>query len=188
MVDLVDYSTSMNAEASVCEVKPTKAPAARKVQAAAPRLRGTMQVIVNTIRGFRSSSRGEILQAAKSAGYTVADVNAALKFLTLEFVSSGESNVEAVDAHGTEARPQAFDQHEVGKRLVEELQSAEGGAWTGPELQAKFDLIFSHLTPTSQRASDRLLARCPARVSLPEVAVYAHRRTAARNPGSVGAI
>ncbi len=41
--------------------------------------------------------------------------------------------------------PKTLDPHEAGKQLVEQLQAAEGGAWTGLELQARFSLTAATL-------------------------------------------
>jgi hypothetical protein len=41
---------------------------------------------------------------------------------------------------GSESNLQTFDPYAAGERLVEELQETEGGAWTGQELQERFNL------------------------------------------------
>ncbi|MBI2924304.1 MAG: hypothetical protein HYY24_01215 [Verrucomicrobia bacterium] len=48
-----------------------------------------------------------------------------------------------VVARGNAAAPPAhagFDPEAAGRQLVEQMQAAEGGAWTGAELQARFGL------------------------------------------------
>ena len=147
-VDLVDDSVGMKTEMLVCEKKPAKVPAAQPVlEEVAPRLRGTMKVIFAAMQGFHSSSRQELLAAAKRAGYTDLEFNAVLDYLVKTPVLMGAApaaKAAKVGTAGREAKPKAFDPQEAGQRLVEELQAAEGGAWMGPELQARF-----HLTPAT---------------------------------------
>jgi len=202
----------MKTEMQVCEKKPAKAPAAEPVLAeVAPRLRGTMKVIFGAMQGFHSSSRQELLAAAKKAGYSAAEFDDVLNYLVKTPVLVGQApvtaKVAAPDVAATQSavsqqirsleqlfkslliersnkkfaltregqmvyarnkqiiqtyqslhsklqelkdlisgtKPQAFDPHEAGRRLVEELQAAEGGAWTGQELQARFNLTSAVL-------------------------------------------
>ncbi len=147
-VDWVDDSVGMKTEMLVCEKKPAKAPAAQPVLAeVAPRLRGTMKAIFGAMQGFHSSSRQELLAAAKGAGYTDAEFNAVLEYLVKTPVLVGvapAAKAAKVETAGRKAKPKAFDPQEAGQRLVEELQAGEGGAWLGSELQARF-----HLTPAT---------------------------------------
>jgi hypothetical protein len=149
LVDVVDYSVGMNAGISVCVAEPAKAPAEQKAAAKlTPRLRGTMEVIFGTMRGFRSSPRQEMLAAAKKAGYTPAEVNAALDLLmttTISLVDPTPAPATAAKGPREDDKPKVFDPQAAGQRLVETLQTAEGGAWTGQELLALFNLMPSTL-------------------------------------------
>lgn len=144
MVDLVDYVLGMKTEMLIPEKRPAKA---RAVTAAAePSVRGIMRIMFATMQEFGSSSRQEILAAAKNAGYSAAEVDAALNYLVKTPVLLGQAPVTTkVVAPSAAAKPQAFDPHATGQRLVEELQAAEGGAWTGQELQARFGLTAAVL-------------------------------------------
>lgn len=118
---------------------PAKAPTAQDVPTAAePRLSGIAKVIFAAMQGFHSSSRQELLAAAKKAGYTEAELNAVLDYLVKTPVFVGEKPVAA-------AKPKAFDPHEAGRRLVEQFQTAEGGAWSGAELLERFGLTAAVL-------------------------------------------
>ena len=136
----------MKTELLVREKKPAKAPAA----AAAPttgeqRLRETIKLVLATVQGFQGTPRREILAAAEQAGYTPAEVTAALDALRTNAVTwvdvrQASPAAEAVPTMTAELKPKPFDPHAAGRRLVEALQAAEGGAWTGPELQERFNL------------------------------------------------
>jgi len=146
-VDLVDYAVTMKTEVLVSE-KPAAngAPIIRKVvNDVGPRLREVLKVIFQTMQGFHSASRQELHKAAKKQGYSDAEFNAALQYLVQTPVLAG-SATQTVSAPanasspGSESNLQTFDPYAAGERLVEELQAAEGGAWTGQELQGRFNL------------------------------------------------
>jgi hypothetical protein len=136
----------MKTEVAVCEMTPAEAPSNREsVVDAGPRLRGAMKVIFNTMHGFHSASRQEILKAAKKHGYTDAEVSAALDYLVKTPVLTGSadqivSTPPEASAPASNSNRQVFDPYAAGERLVEELQAAEGGTWTGQELQGRFNL------------------------------------------------
>jgi hypothetical protein len=147
MVDSVDYNVGMKTETLVSEKKLVTAPAARQAAVAAePRARSIIKIMLAAMQGFHSSSRQELLAAAKKAGYSAAEFDAALNYLVKMPVLVGSPPAAAkVAAPDAAAKSQAFDPHEAGKRLVEELQAAEGGAWTGQELNELFGLTSATL-------------------------------------------
>ena len=59
------------------------------------------------------------------------------------------SRTESVRANapssGSESSPQTFDPYAAGENLVGGLQKAEGGAWTGQDLQEQFALTSATL-------------------------------------------
>ena len=134
----------MKVEMLVCEPEPAQAPAARK--AVAPvrsRVNETLKVILEAIQRFHSAPRQELLKAAKKQGYTDAEFDAALNYLVKTPVLVGDTTPTrsaAAKARGRDSGVASFDPYAAGERLVEELQAAEGGAWTGQELLSRFEL------------------------------------------------
>jgi len=120
-----------------------------KVVVIGPRLRGAMNIVTATMKGFSSSSsRRELLEAARNAGYSGAEVQDALKIMgearsLKEVLIRPSRKVRRKIQFGEKTA--MFNPHAAGRRLVEELQAAEGGAWTGNQLHAFFDLTPSTL-------------------------------------------
>jgi hypothetical protein len=145
MVDYVDYTVPMKTEVLVREKSAANdTPITRKVIGdAEPRVHGVMKVIIKTLR--HSAARQELQKEVKKQGYSVAEFNAALQCLekTTVYVGSApqqESAPANASSPGSEYDLQTFDPSAAGARLVKELQEAEGGAWTGQELQGRFNL------------------------------------------------
>jgi hypothetical protein len=139
LVDLIDYAVNMNAEVLDCEAAP--APPARTVRVAVePRLRGIVKVIFDSMQKSGASSRQELLKAAIKQGCTKAELDAALNYLLKTPILTGSPR-PMVSAPAKAAVPPpvaaapAFDPEAAGEQLVAEMQAAEGGAWTGQELQ-----------------------------------------------------
>jgi hypothetical protein len=147
MVDVVDYTVTMKTEVLVTEAKPAKAPrAAKAVNELAPRLRGAMDVLFQTMQGFHSATRQELREAGKQHGYSEAEMINALEYLLQTSVSlagsAGPTAAFAVRASSPDdqCNAQAFDPCAAGEQFVEELRAAQRGAWTGQELRARFEL------------------------------------------------
>lgn len=146
MVDSVDYILSMTTEVldrNQSAVRP--APVTRKpVDDVGPRVRGVMQVIIRTL-GASGSILRKLQKAATEEGYSPAEFNAAWQRLNEPILSLGSDTPTAPSAAkasppDTKPSPPSFDPYVAGERLVEQLQAAEDGAWTGAELQARFGL------------------------------------------------
>jgi hypothetical protein len=152
VVDLVDYVVSMNVEVLDYETAPAPMPAARTVRVAVePRLRGVVKVIFDSMQKSGASSRQELLKAALKQGCTQAELDAALNYLLKTPILTGSTR-QVVCAPAKAAAPPpvavgpAFDPGAAGEQLVAEMQAAEGGAWTGQELQgAHFQLTSATL-------------------------------------------
>lgn len=145
----------MKAEMPVCEIESKKAPPSRSAVAVATvdadaRVSGTMEIIFKTMQDRHSASRREILKVARKKGYTDADVNAVLNYLVTTPTLAGIV-VHAVakplndSLTGGESNAQPFDPYAVGEQIVGELQAAEGGSWTGQELQGRYKLTSAVL-------------------------------------------
>ena len=136
----------MKTEALVREKAPAKAPPTRKAgEDTGPRLRGVTKVIFETMQGLGSTSRQELHEAAKKQGYSDAELAAALRSLArTPVLTASAARTASAPAKPSSSRSgadlQPFDPYAAGERLVKELQAAEGGAWTGQELQGRFNL------------------------------------------------
>jgi hypothetical protein len=131
----------MNAEVLDFETEAVPVPAAQTVRVAVgPHLREVVKVIFDAMQKSGSSSRQELLKAAIKQGCTPAELDAALNHLLKTPILTG-SNRKTVSAPAKTAVPpmaadaRAFDPDAAGERLVAEMQAAEGGAWTGSELE-----------------------------------------------------
>ena len=94
----------------------------------------------------RTSSAERINQPGKSAARGKPEalpVEKQMSELILEvFRASPATTAGVIAALSTETK---FDPHEAGLALVRQMQKAEGGAWTGAELHAHFDLTSATL-------------------------------------------
>lgn len=99
------------------------------------RLRESLKIVRNLLKAV---SYEQWLKLAGSQGFDRAEVKAALKYLVETPVLNAAA---ATEEKKSQTQAAAFDPHEAGRRMVEELKAAEGGAWTGRELQKRFSLI-----------------------------------------------
>ena len=119
-------------------------PTAQKaVDDVGPRVRGVIKVIFETLR--HSAALQEIQREVQKQGYSLADFDAAWQCLddTTVHIGSASQTVSAPakpSSSGSESNHKTFDPYAAGERLVKGLQAAEGGAWTGQELQGRFNL------------------------------------------------
>jgi hypothetical protein len=150
MVDYVDYTVPMTTEVLVREEPAASStPSTREAVAALePRVRGVIKVIFQNLGNV--AARKRLQKAALQQGYSEAEFDAALQCFegTTFDPESGDLKVTAPEkaaSPGGESSPRAFDPSAAGGRLVEELKKAEGGAWTGAELQARFGLTSAVL-------------------------------------------
>jgi hypothetical protein len=131
----------MNAEVLICESVPDPMAAASKVMVAVePRLRGVVKVIFDSMQESGESSRQELLKAARKQGCTKAELDAALNYLLRTPILTGSTRPGLSAPTSAAERPPGasapgFDPNAAGERLVEEMKTAEGGAWTGRDLQ-----------------------------------------------------
>lgn len=134
------------------------------------RLRGQLEDLLSQARGeiekhggkrrkqgkIRASPAQKIKQPGKYAAHGKPEalpVEKQMSELILEvFRSSPATTAGVIAALNTETK---FDPHEAGLALVRQMQKAEGGAWTGAELQARFDLTPATLH--RRRAEHRII-------------------------------
>lgn len=144
---MVDYDALMTTEALLRE-QPTVTAAASTRNAMAglePRVRGVIKTIFQVLLGFHPASRQQLQKAVKKNGFSEAEFAAAWQCLE-ETTVDGESARRAVavpakaSSSASKSALKTLDPAAAGERLVEELREAEGGAWTGAELQAQFAL------------------------------------------------
>lgn len=60
-------------------------------------------------------------------------------------VDNGSISVETAKIAAGSINKQEFDPFEAGRKAVEQMQAAEGGAWTGAELESHFGLTPANL-------------------------------------------
>ena len=155
MVDLVDYVENMKATMPVYEkVKPAKAPAAGVGEGVEEyRLREVEKLLLATMREKTSSTLQEILADVSSHGYTDVELKAILNVrlqscLPRREISKRGAPRTRITISRTPVptvKPKPFDPQAAGRQVVEKLQAAEGGAWTGQELNALFKLTSANL-------------------------------------------
>lgn len=107
--------------------------------ALAPRVFGAMKAILGSLG--QKATRQRLQRAAERSGYSEAEFEAALECLQQTTVEPQTADLQdkTVEAPGA-SNANAFDPHAAGAELVERLKLAEGGAWTGAELQRRFGL------------------------------------------------
>ena len=98
----------------------------------------------------RKATRQRLQAAASGQGYTEAEFEVALRFLQETVLGRaddgcGTKTTEPPTAHGRKPGQRPFDPEAAGKRAVQQLKHAEGGAWTGAELQERFGLTAAVL-------------------------------------------
>ena len=145
MVDSVDYILPMTTEVLDRE-QPAASATSRTPKttfALDPRVRSLIIRILQTLES--PAARQQLQKDAKKQGYSEVELDSALRYLVhMRLVERGanHSASDTVKASPSGSKPSrdAFDPYAAGERLVEQLQQAEGGAWTGQELQSQFSL------------------------------------------------
>ena len=122
LVDLVDYGANMK----LAEV-PVEGRRGRRSTGRGGHLERVVKSIQIALTEKQSGVRRELAKLASERGYTTSELSEAIDYL----VRGGLAGQTAAER---------FDPREAGRRIVEELQVAEGGAWTGKELQEQFNL------------------------------------------------
>lgn len=110
-----------------------------------PRVRGAITVIIQNLNLGNAATRQKLKKAAQQKGYSGPEFDAALQCLegTTFDLHSGGLTVSApakAPPPGSTSNCRTFDPYAAGERLAEKLKEAEGGAWTGADLLARFNL------------------------------------------------
>ena len=134
----------MTTEVLVSPNKPKTPADTRKEEDQVSCLSGIVNVVLQTLASSSPSSLSKLRQAVKEHGYTQAEFHSVLKYfrdgpVSLASIPAASSAADASSRNRESSLP-VFDPHDAGQRIVEELQTVEGGAWTGPELQTLFNL------------------------------------------------
>ena len=123
--------------------EPAAGPLQLAETAAAPGLTNAFDFVCDALRTIESGPYRELLRAARRQGHTADDLNTAVRRL-LGFRPPVPPPA-----------PAPFDPVAAGERQVRELQTAEGGAWTGAELETRFGL--SPATLHKRRKENRMV-------------------------------
>lgn len=93
----------------------------------------------NHVEQLRGQLEGLLSQVHKARGkHRAASVEKRMSELILEALRSSPATTAGVIA--ALSKETKFDPREAGLALVRQMQQAEGGAWTGAELHARFEL------------------------------------------------
>lgn len=135
----------MKTEMLVYEENPAKVPAARQV--AASDIAATQSAVSEQISSLERVYKALLIERSKKKFRLTREGQALYDYSKqiLETYESLHGRLQELKDIISGTKPQAFDRHEAGQRLVEELRAAEGGAWTGRELQARFGLTAAVL-------------------------------------------
>jgi hypothetical protein len=150
MVDMVDYAESMTTEVLEREPPATRGTrnTVKMVGDLDPRMWGVIKVVFQNLG--HAASRQKLQKAAQQHGYSRAEFAAAMRSLeqTTFDLANDDLPVKAPEKPALPDRKSSargFDPVEAGKRAVEEMRQAEGGAWTGAELEGRFGLSSATL-------------------------------------------
>ena len=142
--------------ATASRPKPLEAPEAfsAHLEDHVEQLRGQLENLLSQVHGAREQNFGEgepsmggasLTEETKRLGknstngkHRTLSVEKQMSELIVEVLRSSPATTAGVIA--ALSKQAAFDPREAGAALVRQMQQAEGGAWTGAELQARFEL------------------------------------------------